>query len=237
MFTICGDEALDPAGVAKICREHPQDEVYCIPWVRTEDELIKNLTVNKGRPNRVFPCVPNEEFIDDLPDESTMDIDPKLPGDVYGRMSYVLRSGRCLVNQVMKTPCHADFYGNIMERGPGAPRYIVAVEDMHKYFPQEPLSIKLYAATTVFVRMRGSEEFTKMVGNDVADVMFATPFVPGIQEFMGWLRMMTGDGLVGSFRPTEIFPRKNIPLFRYNKGYSVPFNDYVEMFESESHVI
>jgi len=232
MFTVCGERALDPEGVAALCREHPHDEVYGIPWVKTEDDLRENLTTNRGRPNRVFPCEPYEELID----AESVDVKENLPGDVYGRMAFLLKNGIPVVNQAMRTPCRSDFYGNIMERGPGAKRYVVSQDDADKYFPSEPLSIKLYAATTVFVRMSGTDEFAELAGNHEVDVLIATPFIPGIQEFMGFLRLMTGIGLVASIRPNEIFPRKKIGLFRYNKGYSVPFDDYVEMFERECHV-
>lgn len=225
MFTVCGKKALDPVAVAELCRENPLDEVYCLPWVETEEQLMENLKVNKGKPNRAAPF---EHNTDELWAES-VEMEENLKTDVYGRMGFLIKNGLPVVNQVMKTGYRTDFYGNIMERGPGAKRYIVSADDMDKYFPHEPLSAKLYAATTVFVRMKGTEEFAELAGSSEVDVMFGTPFIPGAQEFMGFLKLMTGNGVIASIRPYETFPRKNIALFRYNKGYTIPYSDYVKM--------
>ena len=233
MLTLYGEAASDPAHVAVRCAERPCEEVFCLPWATTKQEAADSLRLNRGRPCRVFPCEPNREKLDfgELPCR-VVPTDDKREGDVMARVGFLASKGVSVLNQVMATPCRSDFYGNVLEMGEGAPGYIVSVDDMDRYFPTAPLSAKHYAATTVFVEMEGTEDFEEVAGVRRAPVMFATPFMPGSQVFMGFFRRMSRKGAVGSFRPHEHKSRGGVTLFRYNEGYRIP-NDAYEVLLRE----
>jgi len=226
VIIICGEKALDPVDVSRVCNENPHNEVYCLPWVTTGETFEANLRSNGGRPNRFFPCQENREELN----APFIELAGELPGDPFGRMADILSDGMPVVNQVMSCPCLSGFYGNVLVPKAGASWYIVALDDVQRYFPFVPLSSKIYAATTVPVQMEGTDEFAEIAGRKSAPVLVATDFIPGIIPFMGFLKVMTGRGVIGVFRPKETIPQKSIPLLRYNRGYRLGAKDYERMF-------
>jgi len=222
---VCGKEALDPARVASICEVDPCGEVCCLPWVTTQEELEANLVTNRGRPNKMLPCEKNF----DLLEAEHIEFNANMPGDAFGRMADLLRDGASVVNQVYKCRCRSDFYGNVLTMRPGAGRYVVATELMDRYFPHAPLSAKVYAATTVAVEMTGTDEVEKLTGRRRVPVLVVSEWISGLVPFFGFLRVISGMGLVGVFRPDELILQKEIAVFRYNRGYRIPPSDFARI--------
>jgi hypothetical protein len=227
MVVICGKDACNSVLVASKCRENLCGEVYGLPWVTTEEELVRNLLSNGGMPNRFSPCTPNVESLD----AESIDVTDNLPGDVFGKMTWAMKSGNPVLNQAMKCEYDSPLYNRVMSLAHGS-SYLVAMEDMDRFFPTEPLSAKAYAATTVAVRMRNTDEFAEESGaqtNEV-DVVSVSEFLPGSVPLMGFVKVMTGKSVIGLLRPEEVKPLFMMPLFRHDKIYRLPAKVYTGMF-------
>ncbi len=217
MFVVCGKEALDAQKVGQLCRDYPGDEVYALPWIRNKEELAKNLKSNGGRPNRLWPCMPNRELMEG----EFQGFDESLGSDALGRMARLVAywpSGR---NDIMTSSCPSTFYGKVVSRqGRGDLSFLLSVVAVYKLFPCEPLSAKLYAATTVLVRFRTTEVFVEASGvkSPEVDVLIANDYLPGSVVFMRFYKLVSGKDFVAVDEPVVSRDFK-LPVFRYNRGY------------------
>jgi hypothetical protein len=96
---------------------------------------------------------------------------------------------------------------------------MVTVDAAKKLFPLEPLSAKLFAATTVPVRFKMSPEAKSVVGVPMAelDVLIANDYLPGSVVFMRFYMLASGLSWVWLRESSEKDAR--LPIFRYNRGY------------------
>ena len=215
MIIVCGKLALQSDELRKVCLANPHDEVYALPWVTTKEGLEENAKGNRGKPRRVFPCEPNT----DQADGEFQDFDENLKGDAFGRMAHIVATGQPVLNEVMKSPCESPFYGKVIMKE-GASSFLLDCNKVDKYFPCEPLSSKLYAATTTFVRFQNTEQFSEDSGceDEFVDIVLASDFLPGSVSFTQFYRVVSGRWFVG-IRDLSDFVGLKIPLFRYNRGY------------------
>ena len=215
MIIVCGRSALQPDSLRQACIAHPHDEVYALPWVTTEEGLTSSLKMNRGKPMRVFPC---ERNTDPMEGEG-QDFDENLDGDALGRMAHIIAAGFPSINEVMKSPCESPFYGKVLTAD-GAYSFLLDCEHVDKYFPHEPLSAKLYAATTALVRFKNTEQFIRDSGceSQFVDIILASDFLPGSVAFMQFYRLVSGRWFVG-IRDLREFNGQSLPCFRYNRGY------------------
>jgi len=149
------------------------------------------------------------------------EFDEALGGDALGRMAHLVGRRRRMRNEVMCSPCRSPFYGKVVSReGCGDHTFLVSVSGMDKLFPTEPLSAKLYAATTMPTRFRVSDTFAEVskVGVPEVDVIVGTDYLPGSVTFLRFYKLITGRDFVGLDEPIEERDA-GLPVFRYNRGY------------------
>ena len=217
MIIICSNKATSPVNVGNVCRENPLEEVFALPWINNENDLAKNLDVNRGLPCRMFPCTPDlREAAGDC-----LDFYPVLEDDAFGVMADALRHGRSVRNEIMRCPCPNGFYGRVITPiwQPGA-TVILRANVVQGMFPLEPISAKQYAMTTVPVSFRNTELFMQITGcqEDDVSVLAATDYIPGIAVFMQFHRLFSGKSHVFSVETTKFVGSKPI-LWRYNRAY------------------
>ena len=219
MFVICSQKALDPVEVAKVCRENPAEEVYALPWVSTPEDLEENRNLNKGMPNRLFPCTKNTKECGG----ERLDFYERLEDDAYGTMADALKHGTPVLNEIMECPCESAFYGRVIIPVPvPGSVFILRCAKMDAYFPTEPVSAKMYAMTTVPVMLSNTDAFRKATGceDEMVPVMLATDFVPGSVPFMQFYKLFSGRDFVCSVNPLNFSGSRPI-TWRYNRAYKV----------------
>lgn len=216
MFIVCGKEAWDADKLGQLCRDYPSDEVYALPWIESKKELSDNLKGNGGRPNRLWPCDLNCELMDG----EFQEFDESLGSDALGRMAHLISQGHRIRNEIMCSPCGSPFYGKIVSKyGGGSLIFLLSISGVSKLFPMEPLSAKLYAATTVPVRFKTSDLFAKVskIKSPYVDILIANDYLPGSAVFLKFYKLASGVDFVGLDDPIE--RDQILPVFRYNRGY------------------
>jgi hypothetical protein len=198
--------------------------VYVCPLV---DELaafgvlaMKLMEIGKEKPRRAFLCSPNEEPMDG----KSVEFDPKLEGDGYGVMADVVTHGVPALNDVMKCPGVSPFYGKALMRNCSSPvAYLVRCESVDKYFPCEPISAKMYAATSVPVQFDNTNEFRKASGceSDKVNVVIVSDFIFMLPVFMNFYQIMSKCDVVATASPENVACSKAMPVFRYRRAYSM----------------
>lgn len=220
---LCGEIVKSPEKVSEFCRMFPSLKVYVCPVV---EELaafgaLVPAMFDKERPRRVDFCVPDGRQAGD----KFVAFDPKLEGDGYGRMAYHVSRGRPVFNQMMSEPGISSFYGRVLTDGiGGCGLYFVRSQEMDEFFPEEPLSVKLYGAMCVPVRVGNTEKFkeaTKYADGKV-DIMCVSDMVRGLTTFMGFYRAMSGKGFFGASPVCQVKQLVGRGLvFRSDRGYRV----------------
>lgn len=213
-----GYVADDKAEIAELCKLYPSSTIYVCQLVEelaAFGVLVANIQ-DKEKPRRTSLCVPNKELLGG----QGIEFDEKLNGDAFGRMADIINHGSPVLNEIMTCPGISPFYGKVLTRNTcDLSTFIVRCDAVDKYFPCEPISAKMYAATSVPVEMKNTEMFRKDSGcdKDKVNIMVASDYVPGLQAFMTFYKIMSALSFVG-VAEFEDFP-KNIPVFRYNRGY------------------
>jgi len=219
MFIVCGEEAWDSERVGRLCCDNPSSEVYALPWIRTKESLLDNLSSNGGRPNRLWPCEHNTEPMDG----PSQEFDEKLGNDGLGKMANLVATGREVLNQVMSCSFRCPFYGQVVCHVPRRnSTFMLSLSGFEHMFSSAPLSARLYAATTVPVRFETTHMFSEEsgVGAKEVDIIIANDYLPGSVVFMRFYKVMTGKDYV-VLRDFDERMDSKIPVFRYNKGYGV----------------
>jgi hypothetical protein len=225
---LCGEMARSPAAVSEFCRMFPSSRTYVCSVV---DELAAFGVLAAGlrgvdRPRRANLCLPDERRMD----AEFVEFDKNLEGDGWGRMAYHVSRGRPVVNQMMSNPGMQLFYGRVLTDGVGGcGTYIVRLQEMDRFFPTEPLSVKLYGAMCVPVRMATTEAFARETGwrGPVVDVMCVSDMVWNLPTFAGFYRAMSGGkGFFGVSDAKDV--RQTVGkgiVFRHDREYKVGLKD------------
>ena len=230
---LCGPKVADPAYVGAFCARFPCNPLYVC---HLTDELpafgiLAHELVFRGleKPRRVPLLHP---ITDDMPSVFQEEFDPKLNGDVYGRMALVLNRGFIAMNEVMAGPGLSFFYGRILSWKSvfNNPVYVLSFQTLQMFLPLAPISLKLYAATSVPVLAPVSDDFRKATGHegDTAVIGVANDFIPGLGDFIHFHGAMGKSGIFcsGMILPSEI--TGNFPVFRYNKMHVTDAREYLE---------
>lgn len=224
---VCGPVAKDSAEIAKLCHKYPSHAIYVCPVV---DELaafgvlVTNI-LDKEKPRRTSLCVP---LMHELHGEH-IDFDPKLEGDGYGRMADLVRHGLPVLNDMMSFVGISPFYGKVLsKKADNHHTYLIRSHAVDRFFPQEPLSIKLYAATSVPVQVTNTKSFQDASGckADKVNIVVSSDHIPGFPVFMNFYKIMSGDDFVGTVDLKHMNVHKKLPVFRYNRGYKMNLKDY-----------
>lgn len=225
---VSGKIVRNPELMAQFCQTYPSSPVFACPVV---DELAAfGILAESFTPRRLFFGKPVE---DELPFKHEA-YDEKLEGDAYGRMAAAVKSGRAAHNQIYQGLGTWPFYDRILTRGWNPkeqhPTFMVRSNAVVRYFPKAPVSAKYYAGTSVPVLMETSKEFrdTAKCDRERVAVLVASDYFPGTTTFMRFHHVLSGNDWVGLTK--AVVPLKTMPLFRYNKLYRVPPEDYLRMF-------
>lgn len=226
---ICGQACADPEKVAELCAKYPGRPIYACSLT---DELAAfgALVVavdDKDNPRRAPLCVPR---LDDIPGTEGVEFDPKLEGDAEGLMARLVAGGMPVLNEMMSPVGISPYHGRVltMDGHPEDPCFIVRSSSVDRLFPSEPVSLKHFAATSVFASVTVTPQFSEVSGVDEGtrvSIFVATDYVPGVSDMMRFYQLVAGRDFIGTSRPEMVSSVKNMPVFRYNKAYSVPMEE------------
>lgn len=222
LVCVSGYVANDPVALAKLCKIYPCNSFYVCPIVEelaAFGVLIVNIPAKK-RPRRVPFCVPNEK----TEEGDSLEYDPKLDGDGYGRMADAVRKGFPAVNEMMDCPGISPFYGRVLAQKTGLPpNYIIRNDAMKLFFPTEPLSITHYAATSVPVEVTNTPAFRQASGcqEEKVHIVVATDYIPNLSSFMNFYKIMSGKSFIGTAFVKQLISSKKTPVFRYSRAYDI----------------
>lgn len=222
---VYGEDVKSPEKIAELCARFPSSRIFACSLV---DELaalgvlVENIRVT---PFRSVLAWENWEPID----AEFKTFEKNLNGDAMGRMADVVANGLFAVNEVSTTVGLSPFYGKTLHRDwQEGCQFIIRKDEMDSFFPQEPISAKHYAATSVPVRMETTEQFRTQTGynGSHADVFVATDWLPDASTFMRFYKTISGRGYVCVSDQGKIRHRKFVPVFRNDRAYRVLRENY-----------
>lgn len=229
VFPICisGEIVRSEYKLSEFCKIFPSCKIFACPIV----EGLYDFGISKKYD---FPCMetllsPN---ILDLPYESS-DYDD-LNGDCWGKMANLVNCGLAVYNQVYNGESGRPFFNNFLTKSAHneKPIFLVNEKMIDDYFNVDPISLKLYASKTCPVILTSSEKFKHETGctKDKVVVFLASSFSEGTTEFMNFYKIFSGKDWCGICPKELIIPIHDVPLFAYNKMYTLTpaeYRDYI----------
>lgn len=225
---LSGPICRDPAFVSSFVRQYPSNRIFVCPVVE-ELEALGALVI--GLLKREEKCVPcrisfYEECKEEIDGEVIQEYDDTLKHDNLGRIATALRFGVPVINQVRKGIGISPFYDRVLTLNltQGKEKiYLIRNGDLKRFFPKEPPSLWMEAASCVPVEGYCSKEFRDISGLDVEKVVFfaMSDFQIGASEFMNFLLMITDKRIVASAPLKMMSELGSSFLFRYNKAYKI----------------
>ncbi len=215
-----------PDKVMQICRMCPASRVLVSPMKESTLAAVGVIADDLLREGKDAPrFIPLDESVEDLLEAPGQDLDVTLGSDGIGRMAYLMREGMSVCNQTMRRPGISVFHGRVLSVLGWWSRPVFLMRSMAAdyYFPTEPLSARLYAATGVPVRVKATEKFkedTRWVSDEV-DIFVSSEHVKGLTTMLNVVSLSSGRRWVASSDPKDVAIPKSIPLFRHNRAYNV----------------
>jgi hypothetical protein len=226
---VCGSVVLSPEKISSLCARYPNSRMYVCPLVdglSALGVLVGNL---KSMPRRMQIACDNKEPID----VEFKEFDPQLDGDGLGRMADLVTHGLLVVNEMKTVQGVSPFFGKTLHRDwmPGS-QVIVRRVEIDTLFPQVPISAKDYAATSVFVKMKTTDQFKEAAGYNepFVDVVVSTDYLPEVSTFMRFYKTFSGRGFVFVSEQNLVRHKEIVPVFRATKAYRVPRDKYEQSF-------
>ena len=228
---VCGSVVLSPEKTASLCSRYPNARMYVCPLVyglSALGVLVRNIDKTFSPWRMQIGCDNNEPI-----DAEFKEFDPKLDGDGLGRMADLVTHGLFVVNEMKTVNGVSPFYGKTLHRDwlPGS-QVIVRRVDVDTLFPQVPISAKDYAATSVFVKMKTTDQFRDVAvyNEQFVDVAVSTDYLPEVSAFMRFYKTLSGRGFVFVSEQDRVRHKEIVPVFRSNKAYRVPRDKYEQSF-------
>jgi hypothetical protein len=213
-FCVGGRITRKPDEIAELCSSYPSSSFFVSPIV-DESSAIGAAVVSQ-RPTREFVAKP---FTEELPLESMEYWDDSMDGDRCGKMARHLALGGDIYNDAYIGCGKTRFYGTEIS-GELKKNDVVMVRSnmVNEYFPDTPISAKVYAATSVPVRMKTSDKFRKDVGYEgkEVNVLVASDHIPWSSTFLNYYKMASGKNWVSL---SSMINDRELPIFRYNRVY------------------
>lgn len=238
-WTLCGPGVGNPRLVSGICLQTKSYNVSVCPLLgplAAFGYLVGALTLQgKITPRMTRFCEPHKGSLN----AKSKKYDERLDRDGYGRMAHLVQSGFAVVNQIMTTPSIPAFYGRVLSTAKwwGEPIFLMLPDTALKYFPNEPLSVRNYAASWVPVSVDNTSEFsnTSGYGGSVVSIFVASEQTPGLGSFLRFHHMMCKEDFVVSSDPKCVSPiPESIPLFRWGEAYNIGKQLFREVVLNES---
>jgi hypothetical protein len=219
---VCGSVVLSAEKIASLCALYPNSRMYVCPLVyglSALGVLVRNADKTFS-PRRMQITCENKEPID----AEFKEFDTKLDGDGLGRMADLVTHGLLVVNEMKTVQGVSPFFGKTLHRDwmPGS-QVIVRRAEIDSLFPQVPISAKDYAATSVFVKMKTTDQFRDAAGYNepFVDVVVSTDYLPELSTFMRFYKTFSGRGFVFVSEQNLVRHKEIVPVFRANKAYRV----------------
>jgi hypothetical protein len=196
----------------------PLDEgTLAAAGVLAEHLLKKNL----DRPRRVPLDEPSRGFLEAV----GQDLDESLGSDGIGRMAYLMRGGMPVCNQTMLRRGVSPFHGRVLSITGwwSNPVFLMNSQTADSFFPEEPISTKIYAATGVPVRVHATEEFKKETKwpKDEVDLFVSSEDTAGLPTMLNLVSLSCGRKWLASSDPKDVAIPASMPFFRHNRAYNV----------------
>jgi hypothetical protein len=231
-LALCGPGVANPRIVADQCRSSGVLSVSVCPLLGFAAPFgcVAGALLLKGmeRPRGTRFCAPMDEPLD----AEGVDFNPEMEGDGLGRMAHLVQTRMPVFNQMMTTPSIPAFYGRVLSTGRwwGDPIFLMLPRTALRYFPEEPISLRNYAARWVPVSLANTDEFGRASGYGASwvTVFVASELTPGLGTFLRFLETMCREDFVASSDPSSVPPPSRIPLFRSRRAYNVGEKQFME---------
>ena len=223
---LCGPKVRDPNFIASFCGRYPINSMYVCPLI---DELpafgvlSRALVANdKDYPRRAILWQPNTE---PLPSSHFKEYNPELDGDAYGRMAFAVSRRIPVLNDMMIGPGTSFFHGRMlaMKASFDDNVFVINPQSLGAFVPIAPVSLKLYAATSVPSMMPVTDDFRKATGHqgECAVIAVASDFIHGLGTFLHFYGSITGSGVfcTGSIPSGKRI--EQLSVFRHDRVYLV----------------
>ena len=224
-LVICGQGVSYPELLSATCTVYPGEIVSVCPLVGPLPAfgVVVGTLIQRGLERARIGLF--YESVDGDLDMEAQEFDMRLGADGIGRMAYLMKSGMPVLNQMMRTPCMSPFYGRIIASGKwwGEPIFLMRSQSAAEYFPSEQLSVRNFAASWAVVSVDNTDKFSLASGwgKEKVRLCVAAEYIPELPTFMKYLQSMTGKDFIASSSTKAIPVPREIPLFRYNKAYSI----------------
>ncbi len=232
---VCGNVCNIPSQVADIANEFKFNPIYFCPII---DELSAFGALFVGLrkkfympPKRVQFWERNIKEIVDVPEFMEFDENLQDYNEPYGKLAYaVCKQGKKSLNQIKNGIGISPFYDKVIstEILSDEPLFVVSYGDMEKYFPDEYISTRGFAATSVPVMLKNTDSFKKDSKYDMDSVkIFAVVSeYSDALVFFNFGHAMAGTKIVSSYDSRLLKLEKINLVYRYNKSYRVTEERY-----------
>jgi hypothetical protein len=224
---LSGPVCRKPDKVAELARLFPSNSFFACPLIE-ELPSLGALYIRARRDRRIAPrrITFDSAFDEEIPDFESMEFDKELDGDGVGIMARCVGEvGTPAINEMRSSLGISPFYGKTLASIPISEKttYLMLPEDASRMFATEAISVKGYAASSVPVRVKCTEQFKEhsRCPRDEADIFLMTHYLPDTVTFMGFYMKMSGKIIATSCTPETVISDKTLPVFRYNKAYRV----------------
>jgi hypothetical protein len=234
-IVVCGNVCNIPSQVTNIANEFKFNPIYFCPII---DELAAFGALFVGMrkklympPKRVQFWERNTKEIEGVPEFMEFDENLQDYNEPYGKLAYaVCKHGRKSLNQIKKGIGISPFYDKVIstEILSDEPLFIVNYKNMEKYFPDEYISTRGFAATSVPVMLKNTDDFkrdSKYDGSEVKIFAVVSEYSDAL-VFFNFGYSMSGSEIVSSYNPSSLKMEKINLVYRYNKSYRVTKERY-----------
>jgi len=232
---VCGNVCNIPSQVSEIANEFKFNPIYFCPIV---DELSAFGALFVGMrkksympPKRVQFWERNFKEIKEVPEFMEFDESLQDYNEPYGKLAYaVCKHGKKSLNQIKNGIGISPFYSKVIstEILSDDPVFLVSYEHMEKYFPDEYISARGFAATSVPVMLNNTDSFkkdSKYDGSKVNVFAVVSEYSDAL-VFFNFGHAMAGTKIVSSYCPESLKIEKINLVYRYNKSYQVTEERY-----------
>ena len=238
-IVICGLICSQPDRLRNLCHAYPAHWLRPVQLIEglaafgvLAETLVKEGQEQPRQVQLMSPCR------DDIEGAEFQEFDPKLEGDGVGRMANLVAKGQPVLNQMWAGPCLTGFYGSIISReGNGV--WMTTVEQAAKMFPVEPPSIKKHVARYVPVQVKATDAFREQTDceDERVNLLVASGVIPDSTTFLRMFFPYCGKKIVCLLDPKSSEAPKNLPVYRYNKGWRMDAFRYKEVADGPSGVL
>ncbi len=234
-IVVCGNICNIPSQVADIANEFKFNPIYFCPIVDELSSFGALFVGMRGKtympPKRVQFWERNTKEIEDVPEFMEFDEILQDYNEPYGKLAYaVCKYDKKALNQIKIGIGISPFYDKIIstETLSDDPVFIINYKHMEEYFPDEYISTRGFAATSVPVILKNTDKFKKdsKCGKDKIKIFAIVTEYSDSLVFFNFGYSMAGTKIVSAYDKSSLSVDKINLVYRYNKSYRVTEERY-----------